>query len=514
MKNQLELSSEKFYYEDEEEDVTSSPDADVSDDEHGGDSVHEEDRPCQDEFGSDPMNIYLREMGELDLLSYHEEIALAKKIEEGENRVQNALLQLTVGLEALKTLKAGLQQGSLRIGSVLNGVSENDESGLAVIREAFIAAVDRADQLDQQRSALFQQLRAQLGSQTDEERLGDSIRDAGLEISGLFRSWRVSFRSLLPVVKAVEEFSEKFREVRIRARREALLASRNGHCAPEDHHVDELERQICLDLAETVGMDCRSFNSLFTEVKIGRLMAKQAKEALVRANLRLVISISKKFLNRGMALPDLIQEGNIGLMKAVEKYDHSRGYKFSTYATWWIRQAINRGIADQGRTIRLPVHMIEAINRMLRFTREFQRNESREPTPEELAEQLNTDVDYVNAALKTARDAISLDAPVGDEEDTLLSDFIIDEANPDPQESSIAESLRRCLAKVMEELTEREAQVLRLRYGIEVACDHTLEEVGLCFAVTRERIRQIESQAIKKLRHPNRSRYLEPFVYD
>ncbi len=513
MKNQLDVPSGKLY--EDEEVVAHSPDVDLSDEEQSCDSgLHEEERPGQDDFGADPMNIYLREMGELDLLSYHEEIALAKKIEEGEARVQNAVLQLTMGLEALNSLRDGLLQGSLRIGSVLNGVSEHDDSGLSAIREAFIDAVDRAGRLDQQRAGLFRQLNEKSGSPEDEERLADGIRHLSLEIAALFRQWRVSFRSLLPVVKAVEEFSEKFREVRIRARREALLASRNGHGIPEDHHIDELERQISFDLAETVGMDCRSFNALFTEVKIGRLMAKQAKESLVRANLRLVISISKKFLNRGMMLADLIQEGNIGLMKAVEKYDYNRGYKFSTYATWWIRQSINRGIADQGRTIRLPVHMIEAINRMLRFTREFQRNESREPTPEELAEQLNTDVDYVNAALKTARDAISLDAPVGDEDDTLLSDFIIDEVNPDPQETSIAESLKRCLSKVMDELTEREAQVLRLRYGIEVACDHTLEEVGQCFAVTRERIRQIESQAIKKLRHPNRSRYLEPFVYD
>jgi RNA polymerase primary sigma factor len=316
------------------------------------------------------------------------------------------------------------------------------------------------------------------------------------------------------VIKEVEEFNKKFREVRIRARRELLLASRSGHavsCLPD---LDEVERRISFDLAETAGLDCRRFNAVFTEMKIGRLMAKQAKESLVRANLRLVISISKKFLNRGMQLADLIQEGNIGLMKAVEKYDYNRGYKFSTYATWWIRQSINRGIADQGRTIRLPVHMIEAINRMLRFSREFQRAESREPSPEEMAEQLDTDVDYIHAALKTAKDAISLDAPVGDEEDTLLSDFLVDEVNPDPQESSITESLKRCLAKVMGELSEREANVLRLRYGIDVACDHTLEEVGQHFAVTRERIRQIESQAIKKMRHPARSCYLEPFIYD
>jgi RNA polymerase primary sigma factor len=510
VKNQLELSSEKSY--EDEEDTAHSPDAEVSEDEQSCESsAHEEERPSQDEFGADPMNIYLREMGELDLLSYHEEIELAKKIEEGEARVQNAIFQLTLGLETLNSLKNGLLQGNLRVGSVLNGVSENDDNGLAVIREAFIEAVERANRLNQQRSGLFRQLHEKLGISEDEERLADGIRHLGLEIAALFRQWRVSFRSLLPVVKAVEEFSEKFREVRIKARREVLLAAKAGE-HPAD--IDELERQISFDLAETVGMDCRSFNALFTEVKIGRLTAKQAKESLVRANLRLVISISKKFLNRGMMLADLIQEGNIGLMKAVEKYDYNRGYKFSTYATWWIRQSINRGIADQGRTIRLPVHMIEAINRMLRFTREFQRTESREPTPEELAEQLDTDVEYVHAALKTARDAISLDAPVGDEEDTLLSDFIIDEVNPDPQESSITESLKRCLSKVMDELTEREAQVLRLRYGIEVACDHTLEEVGQCFSVTRERIRQIESQAIKKLRHPNRSRYLEPFVHD
>jgi RNA polymerase sigma factor (sigma-70 family) len=238
------------------------------------------------------------------------------------------------------------------------------------------------------------------------------------------------------------------------------------------------------------------------------------KETLVRANLRLVISVSKKFMNRGMQLPDLIQEGNIGLMKAVEKYDYKRGFKFSTYATWWIRQAVTRGIADQGRTIRLPVHMIETINRMLRFAKDFQRIESREPTPDEMAAQLGTEVEKVRIALKTAKDAISLDAPVNDEEDTMLSDFIENHAHPDPQDNSITESLKRCLCKVMGSLTPREEKVLRMRYGIEISCDHTLEEVGQCFAVTRERIRQIEAQALKKLRHPARSQELQAFMTD
>jgi RNA polymerase primary sigma factor len=517
MKSQFELSS--IY---EEEDVAGDTKSDV---ELSDDPCEGNEHPCddtsinQDELSTDPMNIYLREMGELDLLSYHQEIELARKIEEGEARVQYAVLQLNLGMELLHGLKKGLLQGGLRIGSVLNGISDNDEQGLAAVQEAFTADIVHAEQRAAQRTELLASLRNHSGDFEYEERLNDRIKATGLEIASMFASYRISFRSLLPIIKAAEEFIEKIQEVRGRAQREALLAVRNGQgnlslTVPSEDDPQEIERRVNLELAQTIGVDCRSFNSLFTEIKTGHQIVKQAKEALVRANLRLVISISKKFLNRGMQLADLIQEGNIGLMKAVEKYDYNRGYKFSTYATWWIRQSINRGIADQGRTIRLPVHMIEAINRMLRFTREFQRVESREPTPEEMAEQMETDIEYVHAALKTARDAISLDAPVGDEEDTMLSDFIVDEVNPDPQEYSTTESLKRCLAKVMDELTEREAQVLRLRYGIELACDHTLEEVGQYFAVTRERIRQIESQAIKKLRHPNRSKYLEPFVQD
>ena len=239
-----------------------------------------------------------------------------------------------------------------------------------------------------------------------------------------------------------------------------------------------------------------------------------ARQSMIEHNLRLVVSIAKGSLGRGVPLSDLIEEGNLGLMHAIEKFEPERGFRFSTYATWWIRQAVTRSIADQGRTIRLPVHMIETINRLLRFSRDFQRVESREPTPEEMAAQLGTDVDKVQVALKTARDAISLDAPVGDEEDAMLSDFIEDHAQPDPQEQSITESLKRCLCKVMGSLTPREEKVLRMRYGIEIGCDHTLEEVGQCFSVTRERIRQIEAQALKKLRHPSRSQALQAFLSD
>jgi len=464
----------------------------------------------------DPMNIYLREMGSQSLLSHEEEVELARMIEEGETRVQQAVLRVTPGIAALNDLADKLLAGKLRIGTVLRGVSENDENSLTSIKENFLEQVEKANSLDDERSQLFLELKKVADVQVEQERLVKEILVVGEKISALFVEYRLCSKGILSVADAVKELSLKFKKVRIVAQQREMLAVRREQAEGATHlpTPGEIERHISMELAETIGVCCVTFDDILREVELGREMAKQAKESLVRSNLRLVISVSKKFLNRGLQLPDLIQEGNIGLMKAVEKYDYTRGYKFSTYATWWIRQAITRGIADQGRTIRLPVHMIETINRMLRYSKDFQRLESREPTPDELAEQLGTDVEKVHIALKTAKDAISLDAPVGDEEDTLLSDFVEDHAHPDPQEASVTQSLKRCLCKVMDSLSPREAKVLRMRYGIEVGCDHTLEEVGQCFAVTRERIRQIEAQAIKKLRHPTRSRDLSPFMTD
>jgi RNA polymerase primary sigma factor len=503
VKNQTEKSS--GIYEDEEAGLSI-----VKGQKKGGVAAEDNHKEA---YSTDPMNIYLREMGGLNLLSYEEEIQLARKLEDGEAQIQNAVLRLTLGLNTLNGLRDGLERGNMRIGSVLNGISDSDEKELAKLRISFLDCIDEANRLNQQRMGLFQELKEQ-GSDQQSEELWEEIRSLSLQIVALFKPYRIGSKKLLATAKAAEEFNQKVRKIQVQAERDALLASHQKEAGNECKHVACNQEQINLELAESIGVDCSNFKELFKEIQEGRKTVREAKKTLVRANLRLVISISKKFLNRGMLLPDLIQEGNIGLMKAVEKYDYNRGYKFSTYATWWIRQSINRGIADQGRTIRLPVHMIEAINRMLRFTRDFQRIESREPSLEEMADQMDTDVEYVHAALKTARDAISLDAPVGDEEDTMLSDFIVDEVNPGPQEFSITESLKRCLSKVMGELTEREEQVLRMRYGIEVDCDHTLEEVGQRFDVTRERIRQIEAQAIKKLRHPSRSKYLESFVFD
>ncbi len=465
----------------------------------------------------DPMNIYLREMGNQRLLSHQEEMELARMVEEGETRIQSAVLRLTLGVTALNDLAENLLRGNLRINSVVKGLSDNDEKQLVTVRDAFLDQIEKANELDGKRRELFTELKKVAGDPVREAQLVDEILTVGRTISNLFLDYRMCSKGILSVADAVKELGQKFNKVRVVARQRELLFAARHHgleSGKDELNPADVEQRVTLELAETIGISWPAFIEVQQDIELGREMAKQAKETLVRANLRLVISVSKKFMNRGMQLPDLIQEGNIGLMKAVEKYDYKRGFKFSTYATWWIRQAVTRGIADQGRTIRLPVHMIETINRMLRFSRDFQRIESRDPTPEEMAAQLGTDVEKVHVALKTAKDAISLDAPVNAEEDTMLSDFIEDHAHPDPQEQSITESLKRCLCKVMGSLTPREEKVLRMRYGIEIACDHTLEEVGQCFAVTRERIRQIEAQALKKLRHPARSHDLHAFMID
>ncbi|NLX18522.1 MAG: sigma-70 family RNA polymerase sigma factor [Desulfobulbus sp.] len=480
-----------------------------------------EDRRERDRRGTgssiDPMNIYLREMGSQRLLSHEEEMELARMIEDGETRIQRAMLRLTLGITALNDLAENLLRGKVRINSVVRGLSDNDEKELTRVQDALLDQIEKANDLDARRRELFLELKQHVGDGAKEAAIVEAILDVGMNIANLFQDYRLCSKGLLSVADAVKELAQKFNKVRIVARQqELLMAARQHQVQPETASVDpaEVERRVTLELAETIGISWPAFIETQQEIEMGRETAKQAKDTLVRANLRLVISVSKKFMNRGMQLPDLIQEGNIGLMKAVEKYDYQRGYKFSTYATWWIRQAVARGIADQGRTIRLPVHMIETINRLLRFSKDFQRLENREPTPEEMAAQLGTDVEKVHIALKTAKDAISLDAPVSDEEDTLLSDFVENHAHPDPQEHSVSESLKRCLCRVMGSLSPREEKVLRMRYGIELGCDHTLEEVGQCFSVTRERIRQIEAQALKKLRHPTRSKELQTFMID
>jgi len=459
----------------------------------------------------DPMNIYLREMGALTLLNHEEELRLAKMMEDGKKRVQSSVMRTPLAIPALQEVVKVLANSHSKITQIIAGVQDN-QPGVAK-RESmlFQANVDRAVELDSERSVLLEKYLLLDEHSAEAEELFKKVEQTGEEIATLFKRKIICSDCVMAVAAGLEELSKRFRKVFVKVMEEYSL---NSQDFSSDMTPEAIERQVDRQMLVESGLDQKQLRQILHEIDSGWEMYKHAREGLVRANLRLVISVSKKFVNRGLQFSDLIQEGNIGLMKAVEKFDYHRGYKFSTYATWWIRQSITRGIADQGRTIRLPVHMIETINRLLRVSKDFLLEEHREPTTEEMAEQLGTDVGKVKSALKIAKDAISLDTPVGDDGESYLGDFIEDKDKVGPDEASMVTSLRECLSQVMSSLTPREAKVLRMRYGIDVDCDHTLEEVGKCFAVTRERIRQIEAQAIVKLKHPSRVDELRVFMTD
>ena len=459
----------------------------------------------------DPMNIYLREMGTLTLLNHQEELKLAKMMEEGKRRVQGVVLTTPLAIPALLEVVKGLGSNDEKICQIISGVAENTPESMKKESNDFLLRVDKAVELNKEREILLTRY-LQLNAKTPEaEKQLVEIEKKGAAIAQLFAKKDICSECIKAIAGGLEELSKRFRKVFVEVMGEhvAQAAGSSAEVIPE-----LIEMQVNRQILEESGIDERQLRHILQEVDTGWEQYKLGKEGLVRANLRLVISVSKKFVNRGLQFSDLIQEGNIGLMKAVEKFDYHRGYKFSTYATWWIRQAITRGIADQGRTIRLPVHMIETINRLLRVSKDFMLEEHREPTPEEMADQLGTDVSKVKSALKIAKDAISLDTPVGDDGETFLGDFIEDQDKLGPDAISMVASLRECLNQVMSSLSPREAKVLKMRYGIDVDCDHTLEEVGQCFAVTRERIRQIEAQAIMKLKHPSRIEELRVFMTD
>ena len=463
-------------------------------------SSHDENGDGQ---SADPMNIYLKEMGRMTLLSHKEELKLAKMMEYGRRRMQNAVLQTVVAMPALKELAKEVEKNEERICEVIPSVQADDSQAIAESSREFLAKVAEALALDERRQTLLARFRALVAPGSGEtSALCREMAVIGKTIAAIFDGGLLCAEYVNAAAAGMEKLSRCFHEMAARVMDEMKTARR----------PQEIEGWINRQILAESGIDMNGLHRLLDEVEAGREMTRRAKDELVRANLRLVISVSKRFLNRGLQFSDLIQEGNIGLIKAVGKFDYHRGYKFSTYATWWIRQAIMRGIADQGRTIRLPVHVIEIINRLLRVSKNFLIETQREPTAEEMAEILGMEVEKVKAALEIAKDAISLDTPVGNDGETSLGDFIEDRHSPDPQEAAMVISLHDCLERALSSLTPREAKVLRMRYGINVEYDHTLEEVGRCFTVTRERIRQIEAQAISKLKHPSRIGELRVFM--
>jgi RNA polymerase primary sigma factor len=495
--------------------------------------------------GADPVKLYLKKMGSVSLLTREGEVEIAKRIEEGEIEILRALLASKLGTIAIVDLGERLETGRTKVKDVIRGVDEevslDDEKAYL---EKVLAAISKVKALVDAQEVLDEKLRASVGKKLSvKEREKHDIEIRGLQavveeafaniafnrktinaLSAKIKGYWDRGQELLVERKKIIDFMAvkdiaEFREVAERwkgqpeqqakiQREYDVTAQKLQQLIAQD---DELQKKVSR-LEEESGLPVEELRRIHDTLTIGERKADQAKSELVEANLRLVVSIAKKYTNRGLQFLDLIQEGNIGLMKAVDKFEYRRGYKFSTYATWWIRQAITRAIADQARTIRIPVHMIETINKLIRTSRLLVQQLGREATPEEIAQKMELPVDKVRKVLKIAKEPISLETPIGEEEDSYLGDFIEDKKMINPADAVMNINLSEQTRKVLATLTPREEKVLRMRFGIGEKSDHTLEEVGQDFFVTRERIRQIEAKALRKLRHPSRAKLLKAFV--
>lgn len=475
---------------------------------------------------NDPVRLYLREMGVVPLLTREGEVAIAKRIERGQKKTQKAISRCPIAVEELIRLGEDLKDGRVSIRETINFVEQAELTGEEEKSEEYLKwALDGIEKIKvnyEKAMQILEELKLMQekakGKTTKKiVKLRRQIARIRLEIAREIKHLGLTEQAKQRLIRAIEKVVEQIKAAeREIAEVNELLESNKKLSKEEKENLKKRKKEAqrkLEEIEEQYKVPTVEIKRALQNIYIGEEETTQAKNELIEANLRLVVSIAKKYTNRGLQFLDLIQEGNIGLMKAVDKFEWRRGYKFSTYATWWIRQAITRAIADQARTIRIPVHMIETINKLIRTSRALVQELGREPTAEEIAKKMDMPVSKVRKVLKIAQEPISLETPIGEEEDSHLGDFIEDKSIKSPIENVTHRNLREITEEVLTTLTPREEKVVKLRFGLDKSgVEHTLEEVGQYFAVTRERIRQIEAKALRKLRHPSRARKLKPFL--